>query len=101
MNYKTLPPCGYTCHDCHFYGKGCFGCQKTCGKPFWIADEKWDACPIFDCCVNEKVLEHCGLCPELPCETFLTLRDPDMTDEAFEKSLADRKALLLSRVKNN
>ncbi|HJA80430.1 MAG TPA: DUF3795 domain-containing protein [Candidatus Mediterraneibacter intestinipullorum] len=27
-------------------------------------------CGIYDCCVNNKKLEHCGKCEKLPCDRF-------------------------------
>ena len=56
-----------------------------------------ECCPLYDCCVNTKQLEHCGLCSELPCETFLALRDPSLSDEAAEKALVLRQNDLVKR----
>ena len=54
-------------------------------------------CPLYNCCVNEKHLEHCGLCIELPCETFLALRDPSLSDEEAKKALIARQNDLVKR----
>jgi hypothetical protein len=50
-----------------------------------------ECCPLYNCCVNKKQLEHCGLCSELPCETFLALRDPSLSDEEAETALIMRQ----------
>jgi len=42
-------------------------------------------------------LEHCGLCDQFPCKTFLELRDPNMSDEQFQISLDSRKNELKKR----
>jgi hypothetical protein len=54
-------------------------------------------CPLYDCCVNTKHLEHCSLCSELPCETFLALRDLSLSDEEAEKALFARQNDLIKR----
>ena len=59
----------------------------------------FEVCPLYDCCVNKKHLEHCGLCPELPCQTFTSLRDPALSDEEAEKALQKRQKDLKLRKK--
>ncbi len=56
-----------------------------------------EVCPLYGCCVTNKMLKHCGLCDELPCETFSTMRDPALTDEEFEQSIKDRINTLRKR----
>lgn len=97
INNEAPPPCGWSCGGCQHFKKGCAGCRQTSGTPFWIPKSPMDRCPVYECCTDQKGLEHCGLCPDLPCETFLKLRDPSMSDEEFEKSLTERKAALLKR----
>ncbi|MBE0431246.1 MAG: DNA alkylation repair protein [Dehalococcoidia bacterium] len=84
------PPCGWHCTGCSYYGQGCPGCRETGGKPFWTATSDIEACPVYLCCAEQEGLEHCGLCPQLPCETFAKWRDPSMSDEESEESLAER-----------
>ena len=67
------------------------------GKPFWTAQIPIGVCPLHDCCRNLKKLEHCGLCEEFPCDSFLELRDPNMTDEEFERYLDERHKSLIRR----
>jgi hypothetical protein len=42
-------------------------------------------------------MEHCGLCEDFPCRTFLELRDPNMSDEEMRESLEARQAALRRR----
>lgn len=98
MPDKNLAPvCGLYCGDCEYFGKQCRGCGHEEGKPFWTKNVSMDICPLYDCCINEKNLEHCGQCGELPCENFLALKDPALSDEEFNKSLQNRQTALLRR----
>ena len=54
-------------------------------------------CPLYNCSVNTKQLEHCGLCSKLPCATFFELRDPNLSDEEAEKALVARQNDLIKR----
>ena len=58
---------------------------------------KIEVCPLHECCLNQKQLEHCGLCEDFPCKAFLELRDPNMSDDEFEKSLDLRQKELQKR----
>jgi hypothetical protein len=91
------PVCGIYCGSCNFLGDRCKGCGYVNGKPFWTEKIPSGVCPLHDCCHNKKHLEHCGLCEEFPCEIFLQLRDPGMSDNEFEKSLKERKRSLKRR----
>jgi len=95
INYA--PVCGLYCGDCHFLGKQCAGCGNVEGKPFWKTLLNMEICPLHECCRNQKQLEHCGLCDDVPCETFLALRDPNMRDDEFQKSLTSRHQALKIR----
>lgn len=54
--------CGLLCDGCSFReSMNCGKCAETCGKPFY------GDCPIAACC-QEKGFEHCGECPDMPCE---------------------------------
>lgn len=96
VNYA--PVCGSYCGSCEFLAKQCKGCGYVAGKPFWTSQIPPGVCPLHDCCRNERGLEHCGLCQEFPCKTFLELRDPSMSDEEFQKSLDSRKKSLERRI---
>lgn len=54
--------CGIYCGDCKFREQmKCPGCVKAAGLMFW------GECRVAICC-NSRSLEHCGLCPEVPCD---------------------------------
>ena len=95
---NLAPPCGFYCGDCHHLNNPCLGCMNNEGKPFWSTDFEGGLCPIWDCCRERKELEHCGLCPEFPCEIFLGLRDPQMSDEEFQQTIEYRQHNLSIRV---
>ena len=91
------PVCGLYCGSCEFLGDKCKGCGYVAGKPLWTDHIRTKVCPLYDCCRNQRQLEHCGLCEDIPCETFLALRDPNMSDEDFQKSLEQRQRELKRR----
>jgi hypothetical protein len=95
---KIETVCGYSCSGCDHLGNECQGCGITKGKPFWTAYASVECCPVYDCCVNERKLPHCGKCPELMCERFSRFKDPDRNEEQtlsvlrlMEKELRARK----------
>ncbi len=71
--------CGIYCGRCEYLGEACKGCSVEKGKVFWTRSDQapWDICPIWKCCVQDRQLEHCGLCPDFPCVTYLDLKDPN------------------------
>jgi hypothetical protein len=79
--------CGYSCSGCDHHGNECPGCEATKGKPFWTAYASVECCPVYDCCVNEQTLPHCGRCPDLLCERFTRFKDPDMSEEQAQAVL--------------
>jgi hypothetical protein len=89
--------CGLYCGTCEFLGEKCKGCGHQEGTPFWTEMMDLDVCPLYDCCVSKKKLEHCGLCDELPCETFQQFHDPALGPEEAEHSVINRKNDLLRR----
>jgi len=95
---NLAPVCGLYCGTCAYLDMRCHGCGYEEGKPFWAKGTGGiDVCQLYDCCVNTRHLEHCGMCDDLPCEIFLSLRDPSLSDEEFEKSLAERQEDLRKR----
>jgi Protein of unknown function (DUF3795) len=98
MGDETLAViCGLYCGDCEFLDGQCAGCSEVGGKPFWTAELEGGICPLYECCINQKELEHCGLCGELPCEKFLSLRDPSLSDEEAKRALVERQRALKRR----
>lgn len=96
----AAPPCGWHCEGCELASAGCNGCRKNQGVPIWARDAGVSVCPIYEC-ATASGLEHCGLCPELPCDTFLNLRDPSMTEDEYQRSLRERLENLGIRAGNN
>ena len=94
---KHAPVCGIYCGDCEFFRTQCEGCGYVAGKPFWTAQIPSGVCPLYDCCSNQKQMEHCGLCEDFPCKIFMELRDPNMTDKEFQESLKARQDALERR----
>ena len=67
--------CGIVCAGCEYQeSMGCKGCLNI-SKPFW-----GEFCPVKDCCEG-KGFEHCGLCPDIPCQL--------LTDFAYDKEQGD------------
>jgi hypothetical protein len=89
--------CGYSCSDCDHHRKECAGCAKTGGKPFWTQFVNAAVCPVYDCCVNDRKLPHCGKCPELMCGRFSRFKDPGMSDEQAAECLAAMERELRAR----
>ena len=86
-----LSACGADCSTCYCKDL-CAGCNEACGKVFHMRDGA--TCPIYACCVGRHRYATCGDCPEAPCELWRATRDPAMSDEAFEASIAQRMGSL-------
>lgn len=76
----ALCPCGASCPECDKYPHDCQGCHAVLGKVWWTAYTGQSVCPFYQCCVTDKALTDCGLCPDFPCEFFQT-GDPTKTEE--------------------
>lgn len=62
--------CGEYCVSCAPVVEGiCRGCA------YELARTPRGECVIFQCAVVERGLEHCGLCPDFPCELFRSSAD--------------------------
>ena len=83
-----LSCCGTECAECSFYGEMCEGCNECQGKVFHAPKGK--ACPIYACSVNGKKLRNCGQCGEAPCGIWRGTKDPRLSEEEFEKNIAQR-----------
>lgn len=93
------PVCGIYCGSCKYLGEQCKGCGHVGGKPFWSEHVPGGVCFLHDCCSVQRKLEHCGLCGDFPCMTFLQARDPEMSDEQFKASVEARQEALRRRSK--
>ena len=59
---KVQSRCGLLCNGCDYReSHGCAGCIPLNGIPFW------GECPVAKCCQG-KGYEHCGECPDIPCD---------------------------------
>ena len=94
-NKQIISACGLVCSDCEFFGNKCAGCYAVKGSTFW-AQEMMPSkvCPLFDCSVSQRGYHSCGNCAELPCATFLQMKDPNSSDEEHQKMLVIRKERL-------
>jgi hypothetical protein len=97
LQWNLAAVCGIYCGGCSFLDGKCKGCFSERGRVFWTKlDETYsNACPIWECCVERKELEHCGLCSDFPCDTYLDLKDPsdpqaDMHKQQSIESLRHR-----------
>jgi hypothetical protein len=79
LQWNLAAVCGIYCGGCNYLDGKCKGCSSERGRVFWTKlDETYsNACPIWECCVERKELEHCGLCSDFPCSTYLDLKDPN------------------------
>jgi hypothetical protein len=97
MTKKIETVCGYSCSSCDHLKKECPGCEATKGKPFWTAYAGIEQCQIYSCCTTERILPHCGKCPELMCERFTRFKDPDMSETEAAGNLAAMEQELRAR----
>jgi hypothetical protein len=93
---NLVAPCGTYCGECKGLGNISKGCTQLEGKPYWIVKTNMAICPQYDCCINKKRIEHCGLCGEFPCQLFRG-SDPALSAEEAEKEVVIRRNNLLHR----
>ena len=91
-------PCGAYCGGCKHFNQ-CHGCVQAKGKPFWTTMFRLNICPLYDCAVNQKHLEHCGLCDRFPCQIFTSMRDPSLSKEEADKVIKTKQDNLIQRKK--
>lgn len=88
--------CGAFCPECYAFKKECPGCKEVGGKVYWTEYIGEETCPVFKCCENKKI-DSCGGCSELPCKKWYDLKDPSLSDEEHLNSINRRVALLRER----
>jgi len=67
MDKAMMGMCGTYCGVCEWKEQtGCAGCQACQGDMFY------GKCAMAKCCI-EKGYEHCGYCPDLPCQKLSDL----------------------------
>ncbi|MDO5397411.1 MAG: DUF3795 domain-containing protein [bacterium] len=76
MNKDMTAYCGDYCEDCIWKDRvGCTGCKVNKGDMFW------GECDKAKCCIQNN-FEHCGECPQMPCDKLLSLfKDPEHGDD--------------------
>ena len=84
--------CGTDCASCGLYGTTCRGCNECNGKVFHAPEGK--ACPIYACAVQRKRHATCADCGQHPCGIWRATRDPQLSDEGFEKTITERVEML-------
>lgn len=87
----SVSACGLICKDCNFHNNPCKGCYQVKGETFWAKDHtKNGICPLYNCSINKKKLNHCGECSKLPCHIFNDLKDPNISKEEHIESINQR-----------
>ena len=63
---------------CGRYCAACDACQdgSCCGCAYQLGRTRRGECPVFECCIVERGLEHCGLCLDFPCQVFVSHAPP-------------------------
>ena len=85
---ELISVCGTDCSACYCFGERCNGCNSCEGKVFYMPEGK--NCPIYDCVRNNKCMQNCGECGEVPCKIWFDNRDPKFSDEEFNENIAMR-----------
>lgn len=93
MEMNNISICGSDCSKCSCYGSLCKGCNSCEGKVFHTES----GCGIYNCCVKEQQYEHCLQCDKVPCDMWRKTRDPELSDEDFEKNINGRLETLKNR----
>jgi hypothetical protein len=71
LRRRLAAVCGRNCELCDAYQD-----SLCCGCGYQLGQTCRGECAIFQCCVGEQGLEHCGLCPDFPCHLFMSLTSP-------------------------
>lgn len=89
---RNISCCGVVCPECEYFGESCDGCNEIKGKVFWLEYTGETVCSIYECCIEQKGLEHCGKCREFPCKRYDA---DDPTKSAEENEMARKKQMEL------
>lgn len=90
---SNISVCGTDCGACYCYGNMCSGCNACKGNVFHSPE----GCAIYKCVIQDKSLQHCGQCKEVPCAIWKATRDPKFSDEEFEQNINSRIQSLKKR----
>jgi hypothetical protein len=70
--------CGQFCGGCDAFAEGI-----CCGCGYQLGQTRRGLCALFQCCIVERGLEHCGLCVDFPCELFLSHARPSDVAQCY------------------
>ncbi len=103
MKYKHLDQafqtcCGVNCSDCDRYPNQCSGCLAIKGEVYWAPYLDMKVCPTYQCCINEKKLNHCGQCSKFPCQNYDYV-NPLISQEEQAKVFKNQLVNLMKRNK--
>ena len=87
---KIISCCGTNCGECNYYLRECDGCNELHGKVPWARHIIGGECPIYKCSAEKSVKHSCSECELLPCDIWVSTKDPSMTDEEFRVNLRTR-----------
>lgn len=93
---EVISCCGVVCSDCPSFPEDCKGCPEIKGQVYWLQYTGEPVCVIYNCCVNQKKLPHCGECAQLPCTHYDRCdptKSPEENAEDHQKQLAQLKLL--------
>jgi hypothetical protein len=71
LRRRLAAVCGRNCELCDAYQE-----CRCCGCGYQLGQTPRGECAIFRCCTVERGLAHCGLCPDLPCQLFVSQAPP-------------------------
>lgn len=85
---EALSCCGMACKSCEYYGTLCKGCNESQGRVFHAPEGQ--ACPIYECSVQQHRYGNCKDCDSIPCEIWRRTKNPSLSEEEFEQSIKQR-----------
>lgn len=88
VDMEVLSCCGTECKKCEYYGNMCRGCNESSGQVFFMPEGQ--ACPIYECTINQKKLKGCGECCDVPCDIWRSTKDPSYSEEYFKQNIKER-----------
>jgi hypothetical protein len=71
LDRRVAAVCGRYCGVCDAYQHG-----SCCGCGYQLGRTRRGECAVFECCIAERGLEHCGLCLDFPCQVFISQAPP-------------------------
>ena len=85
-----LAVCGTNCGTCQGLGSVCTdGCVASKGQAFWTRQMGIPVCPIYQC-VQDNRYSDCGSCAQIPCNLWMMIKSPEVTEEQHRTSVQER-----------